>query len=314
MTTAALTDREAIGEAPNPIGMAGIEYIEYTTAQPQALGQALEQLGFQPVARHRSREVLLYRQGEMNIVVNTHAGVVMGRSATEATAGTATAGVTAARSDEGAPRLSAIALRVRDARAAYDRALELGAWDVPNHAQVMELNIPGIHGPGGAHLYFVDRCEDFSIFDVDFKPIPGVDTHPPAVAGLHFFGVVQYIGRDRTEDWVDFYSRLMGFARLPEEQRFGILPKGTLLKSPCEGSARFFLQLIEPDPVTLTYDEQELFHRIGFGTRDVPAAVALLRKRGLGFVDGTGVQVTERGAITRTVLRTVVFELVYDER
>ncbi len=301
-----LTDREAIGEAPNPIGMNGIEYVEYTTPQPQALGQVLEQLGFQPVARHRSREVLLNRQGEMNIVVNAHPGVV--RSTLSAATTTATA------SEETAPRLSAVALRVRDARAAYERALELGAWDVPNHAQVMELNIPGIHGPGGAHIYFVDRCEDFSIFDVDFKPIPGVDPHPPAVAGLHFFGVVQYIGRDRTEDWADFYGRLMGFTRLTEDVRFGILPKGTLLKSPCEGSARFFLQLIEPDPVTVAYDEQELFHRMGFGTADVPAAVAALRKRGLGFVEGAGVQVTDRGAITRNVLRTVVFELVYDVR
>ncbi len=295
-------DREAIGEAPNPIGMRGIEYVEYTTAEPQALGQVLEQLGFKPVARHRSREVLLYRQGEMNIVVNAHGGVVKNTSA----ATTA--------SNENAPRLSALALRVRDARAAYARALELGAWDVPNHAQVMELNIPGIHGPGGAHIYLVDRCEDFSIFDVDFKPIPAVDLHPPAVAGLHFFGVVQYIGRDRTEDWVDFYGRLLGFTRLAEDVRFGILPKGTLLKSPCEGPARFFLQLIEPDPVTLTYDEQELFHRMGFGTADVPAAVATLRKRGLDFVEGAGVQITDRGAITRNVLRTVVFELVHDVR
>ena len=295
-------DREAIGEAPNPIGMNGIEYVEYTTTQPQALGQVLEQLGFKPVARHRSREVTLYRQGAMNIVVNAHAGVVKGTPATLAAV------------DEGAPRLSAVALRVRDARAAYERALELGAWDVPNHAQVMELNIPGIHGPGGAHIYFVDRCDEFSIFDVDFKPIPGVDPQPATVAGLHFFGVVQYIGRDRTEDWVDFYSRLMGFTRLPEATQFGILPKGTLLKSPCEGPAHFFLQLIEPDPVTVAYDEQELFHRMGFGTADVPAAVAVLRKRGLGFVEGAGVQVTERGAITRNMLRTVVFELVHDVR
>ena len=302
------TDREAIGEAPNPIGMAGIEYIEYTTTQPQALGQVLEQLGFQPVARHRSREVLLYRQGEMNIVVNAHAGVVKATATSFGTSSSTTA------SDDGAPRLSAVALRVHDARAAYERALELGAWDVPNHAQVMELNIPGIHGPGGAHIYFVDRCEDFSIFDIDFKSIPGGHAHPPAVAGLHFFGIVQYIGRDRTEDWVDFYSRLMGFTRLAEDVRFGILPKGTLLKSPCEGSARFFLQLIEPDPVTVTYDEQELFHRMGFGTADVPATVAALRKRGLGFVEGAGVQVTDRGAITRNVLRTVVFELVHDVR
>ena len=291
-------DREAIGEAPNPLGLDGIEYIEYTTTQPQALGQALEGLGFRPVARHRSREVTLYRQGEMNLVVNAHLGVVKGTKAT----------------DQGAPRITAMALRVRDARQAFERTQDLGAWDVPNHAQVMELNIPGIHGPGGAHIYFVDRCSEFSIFDVDFKPIPGVDPHPPAVAGLHFFGVVQYIGRNRTDDWVEFWGRLMGFTRLPDDTRFGILPKGTLLKSPCEGRARFFLQLIEPDPVTVAYDEQELFHRIGFGTADVPGAVALLRRNGVEFVETAGVKVTDSGAITRNVLHSVVFEFVHDTR
>jgi len=291
-------DREAIGEAPNPLGLDGIEYIEYTTTQPQALGQVLENLGFRPVARHRSREVTLYRQGEMNLVVNAHQGVVKGTKAT----------------DEGAPRITALALRVRDARQAFERTQDLGAWDVPNHAQVMELNIPGIHGPGGAHIYFVDRCSEFSIFDVDFKPIPGVDPHAPAVAGLHFFGVVQYIGRDRTDDWVEFWGRLMGFTRLPDDTRFGILPKGTLLKSPCEGAARFFLQLIEPDPVTLAYDEQELFHRIGFGTADVPGTVAQLRRNGVEFVETAGVKVTDSGAITRNVLHSVVFEFVHDTR
>lgn len=289
-------DREALGTTPNPLGLDGLEYVEYTTAKPQALGQVLESLGFRPVARHRSREVMLYRQGAMNIVVNAGGGVV----------GTA--------AEEAQPRLSAIALRVRDARAAYERVLDLGAWEVPSHAQVMELNIPGIHGPGGAFIYFVDRYNEFSIFDIDFTPIPGVDPHPPAQAGLHFFGIVQYIGRERTDDWAEFYGRLLGFTPLPEDTRFGILPKGTVLQSPCPPGPRFYLQLIEPDPATMVYDDEELFHRIGLGTRDVPAAVAWLRGRGVEFVDTPPVKVTDRGAVTRAVLGTVVFELVHDER
>ncbi|MDH4050180.1 MAG: 4-hydroxyphenylpyruvate dioxygenase [Rubrivivax sp.] len=291
-------EREAIGEAPNPLGLDGIEYIEYSTSRPQALGQVLETMGFKPVSRHRSREVLLYRQGGMNIVVNAHAGVVRGSTAT----------------DEPAPAIRALALRVRDARVAYERALELGAWDVPMHAQVMELNIPGIHGPGGAHLYFVDRYKDFSIYSVDFVPIPGVDPNPPVVAGLHYFGLVQYIGRDRTDDWTDFYGRLFGFLRLPDETRFGILPKGTLLQSPGDLRTHFYLQLIEPDPATLVYDEEEKFQRIGFGTRDVPAAVVALRQQGVEFVDTDHVKVTPQGALTRGVLQSVSFELVHDER
>jgi len=296
MTTPA-PDREAIGEAPNPLGLDGIEYIEYSTRQPQALGQVLETLGFKPVARHRSREVLLYRQGAMNIVVNAQLGVQRGTGVPEE-----------------APRISAVALRVRDARAAYERALSLGAWDVPMHAQVMELNIPAIHGPGGAHIYFVDRYREFSIYSVDFTPIPGVDAQPAAVAGLRWFGIVQYIGRDRTDDWCEFYERLLGFMRLPEDTRFGILPKGTLLQSPCDTATNFWLQLIEPDPVTVAYDEQELFHRMGFGTPDVPAAVALLRRQGVDFVESANVKTSQQGALTRNSMHSVVFELVHDAR
>lgn len=291
-------EREAIGEVPNPLGLDGIEYVEYTTSRPQALGHVLESIGFKPVARHRSREVLLYRQGPMNVVVNAHAGILRGSAAT----------------DEPTPRIRALALRVRDARLAYERALELGGWDVPMHAQVMELNIPGIHGPGGAHIYFVDRYREFSIYSVDFVPIPGVDPWPGSASDLHWFGLVQYIGRDRTEDWCDFYGRLLGFERLPAETQFGILPKGTLLRSPGDARSRFYLQLIEPDPATLVYDEEELFHRVGIGTHDVPAAVAALRARGIEFVDSDSVRATQAGALTRNLLRSVVFELVHDDR
>ena len=285
---------DPVPEIANPLAMDGIEYVEYATAAPQALGQVLETMGFRPVARHRSREVLLYRQGELNVVVNAHPGVVR-----------------AARRGGEDPCISAVALRVRDARAAYDHAVANGAWDVPVHAQVMELNIPGIHGPGGAHFYFVDRWREFSIYDVDFVPIPGVDRHPPSTAGIGFFGVVQYVGRDRTDDWVAFYRRLLGFRRLPDDERYGILPAGTLLRSPCN---RFCVQLVEPHTSTLVYDESEQFNRIGLGVPDVPAAVAALRRNGVDFYEVPQLHTEPRGALTRTYLRSVSFELVHDKR
>lgn len=280
---------QPLAELPNPLGLHGIEYVEYTAAAPQALGQLLETMGFRPLARHRSREIQLYRQGDLNVLVNGHPGIVRPVRV------------------NGEPRISAIALRVHDARAAYEHALANGAWDVPPHAQVMELNIPGIHGPGGAHFYFVDRWRDFSIFDVDFVPIPGVDRKPPSVAGIHFFGVVQDTGRDRTEDWVEFYRRLLGFQRLPEEERFGILPRGTLVRSPCNS---FFIQLVEPHPTTVLYDEIEQFNRIGLGVPDVLAAVTALRKGGIDFYELPELHTEPRGALTRTYLQSVSFELV----
>src|SRR6187549_3987758 len=224
-------DREPLGDRSNPLGLDGIEFIEYATSKPQALGQVLEMMGFKPVARHRSREVLLYRQGDMNIVVNANPIDVKGT----------------AHGDE-APVISAIALRVRDAREARRQVLERGAWEVPARAEVMELNIPAIHGAGGSRIYFVDRYRDFSIYDVDFSFIPSVERHPPATAGMHFFGVVQYIGPGRSYDWIEFYRELFGFELIPDEMRFGILPRGKLMRSPCNG---FMLQLIEPEAQVL---------------------------------------------------------------
>ena len=284
-------DREAVAEPLNPLGIAGIEFIEFATSKPQALGGVLEMMGFRPIARHRSREVELYRQGAMNIIVNSQPADVPRTVQPVET-----------------PIISAFAVRVRDADAAYRRALDLGAWEIPVRAGAMELNIPAIHGVGASRIYFIDRHREFSIYDVDFTRIPTVDADPPALAGLHWFGVVQYIGTDRMEDWTGFYAELFGFRDLPDGERFGILPKGRILKSP---SGTIFLQLIEPEPGILEVEGEESLQRVGLGTPDVPAAVNALRARGMVFVESAGVHTGDRGALTQSHLGSVMFELVH---
>src|SRR5215467_15045453 len=107
-------DREAVPEPQNPLGVDGIEYIEFATSKPQAMGGVLERMGFRPIARHRSREVELYRQGAMNIIVNAQP-----------------ADVPRTAQPVERPVISAFAIRVRDADFAFKRALELGAWEIP---------------------------------------------------------------------------------------------------------------------------------------------------------------------------------------
>lgn len=286
----------SFSDASNPLGLDGIEFIEYSTPKPQALGQVLEMMGFKPVARHRSREVQLYRQGGLNIVVNGHPTDAQG----------------AGHGSE-SPVISAIALRVRDASKAYHYVRERGAWEVPTHAEVMELNIPAIHGAGGSRIYFVDRYKEFSIYDVDFTPIPSVNQKPEATAGLHFFGVVQYIGPERSYDWIEFYNALFGLSLIPDEERFGIMPKGTLLRSPAlDATNSFMLQLIEPE--LNVHDADERLQRIGLGVPDVLAAVQALRALGVEFVETQATHTESRGAITKTYLGSVVFELVHSEK
>ncbi len=134
------TDREDVPEMPNRLGIAGIEFIEFATSRPQALGQVLENMGFRPVAPHRSGEGTPFRQGDMNLVVNASPDDAR-------VSGTV----------DGQPVISAVAFRVQDALKAHTRCLELGAWGVPSQAQAMELHIPAIHGPGRSRYYFVDR-------------------------------------------------------------------------------------------------------------------------------------------------------------
>ena len=297
-------NREAIQEGANPLGMEGIEFIEYATAQPQQLGQVLEKMGFRPIARHRSREVLLYRQGNINVIVNAHGQSYLSGKTTTTSVGTL--------ADK--PVISAVALRVRDASAAYKRALERGAWAIPANGEVMELNIPAIHGVGSSRIYFVDRYKEFSIYDVDFTPIPTVDQHPPAVAGLHFFGIVQYIGNDRTENWTEFYRELFGFSELDAGQHFGILTKGRILRSPCDAPDHFYLQLIEPELGVLDVKDDECLQRMGLGTPDVAKTVEQLLKAGVEFLVSKDPADIHKGALTRTQMGSVTFELVHDDR
>jgi 4-hydroxyphenylpyruvate dioxygenase len=274
---------EPLPEPSNPLGIDGIEFVEYATSKPQEFGALLQKMGFAAVARHRSREVMLYRQGAMNLVVNSN----------EATSAT--------------PALTAIALRVRDAAFAHKHSLDLGAWDMPTRASAMELNIPGIHGVGESLIYFVDRYKDFSIYDVDFVFLDHANRNPHAIQGLHWFGVVQAILNERTRDWVEFYENLFGFTVLPRGQYFGVLPKGTLLESPCR---KFYLQLIEPPPGSEEIHWDEGLVRVGLGAPDVPAATQALKDRGVVFIDRGPVQPSDKGALTQVYLGGVTFELV----
>ena len=286
--------REAVPEAPNRLGIDGIEFIEYTTSHPQALGQVLENMGFKPVARHRSREVTLYRQGGMNLVVNANPEDARMSGAAD-----------------GEPVISAVAFRAQDALKAHTRCIELGAWTVPSHAQAMELHIPAIHGPGSTRFYFVDRWKEFSIYDIDFKPIPTVDQHPKSIADMSYFGVVQYIGAGRSADWLAYFENIFDFAFIPDDQRFGILPKGKLMKSPC---GQFLWQLIEPEPWMDGDESPESLQRIGLGVADVGAAVKVLKNQGVEFVESSQLHPEDKGALTRSMLGSVSFELVHQTK
>ena len=286
-----MTAEETAFASPPPT-IQGIEFIEFASTRPDELGAVLTRTGFRLIARHCSRQVLLYRQGGMNIIVNSDPTTLAGM----------------AREGEDL-QISAVAFQVDHAGQAYNRSMAWGAWPIPTRADAMELNIPGIHGVGDTVIYLVDRLRPFSIYDIDFVYLDDERDVPPIVPDLHFFGLVQHINLGRSAEWTDFYAQLFGFKALPADTHLGILPRGTILESPC---GRFYLQLVEPVGDAL-YDTEwyEQFSRLAFGTPDVLGAVQALSAQGVPFQDNAFIRTDTHGAITAAMSYDVTFELVH---
>src|SRR5712664_4626289 len=151
----------------NPMGTDGFEFVEYTGPEPAQLAALFERMGFVAAARHRHKDVLLYKQGDVNFIVNAEP-----ESFAQAFARLH------------GPSVCAIAFRVKDAAAAYERAIKLGAKPVHGKLGPMELNIPTIEGIGGSLIYLVDRYGEHTIYDVDFHPLIPKMPNGKAPAGV----------------------------------------------------------------------------------------------------------------------------------
>ncbi|MDQ6683975.1 MAG: 4-hydroxyphenylpyruvate dioxygenase [Pseudomonadota bacterium] len=182
----------------NPMGLAGFEFIEFAAPQPGTLEPWLERLGFTEVARHRSKDVSLYRQGEINFIVNREPKSPAAYFAAEH-----------------GPSACGLAFRVRDAHAAYQRALELGAQPIEIATGPMELRLPAIKGIGGAPLYLIDRFADGkSIYDIDFRFLDGVPRRPVGHGLKLIDHLTHNVYRGRMAFWADYYARLFNFREL----------------------------------------------------------------------------------------------------
>ncbi len=182
----------------NPMGLDGFEFVEFASPEPGVLEGVFEALGFTRVARHRSKDVDLFRQGEINFIINREPGSQAYYFA-----------------QEHGPSACGLAFRVRDSHHAYVRALELGAQPLDIPTGPMELRLPAIKGIGGAPLYLIDRYGDgSSIYDIDFEWIEGVD-HKPQGCGFEAIDHLTHnVYRGRMAYWASFYERLFNFREL----------------------------------------------------------------------------------------------------
>jgi 4-hydroxyphenylpyruvate dioxygenase len=269
----------------NPMGTDGFEFIEYAAPDPAALGAVFEQMGFAAVARHRHKNVTLYRQGGVNFIINAEADSFGQRFARLH-----------------GPSICAIAFRVQDAAQAYRRALELGAWGFDSRSGPMELNIPAIKGIGDSLIYFVDRWRgkggaqggigDIDIYDVDFVPIPGADPFPRGYGLAAVDHLTHNVHRGRMKEWASFYERLFNFREIRyfdiEGRVTGV--KSKAMTSPCgkiripineEGTEQGGGQIQE----YLDQYHGEGIQHIALATSDVFATVEGMKANGVVFLD-----------------------------
>jgi 4-hydroxyphenylpyruvate dioxygenase len=261
-------------ERTNPMGTDGFEFVEYTAPDPKALGKLFETMGFAAVARHRSKDVTLYRQGDVNFIVNAEPD-----------------SFAQAFARVHGPSACAMAFRVKDAAAAYERALARGAKPFKSTVGPMELNIPAIKGIGGSLIYLVDRYGPAgSIYDIDFRPLPGVDQKPKGVGLSAIDHLTHNVHRGRMAEWSRFYERIFNFR---EVRYFDIEGKLTGLRSkamtsPC-GKIRIPINesadaKSQIEEFLDAYNGEGIQH-IALATDDIYATVEALKGRKVKFLD-----------------------------
>ncbi len=204
----------------NPLGTDGFEFVEYATTEPEKMMQLFEGMGFAKVAHHRSKDIVLMKQGDIHFIINSEPESFAQNFARKH-----------------GSSACAMAFRVKDAAFAYSKALEQGAVSCPPTANPMELNIPAIEGIGGSRLYFVDRYGDDTIYDVDFKFVDGWrKLMAEKSTGLTYLDHLTHnVHRGEMEKWGRFYEDIFNFREIRyfdiEGQLTGLISKA--MTSPC---------------------------------------------------------------------------------
>jgi 4-hydroxyphenylpyruvate dioxygenase len=262
-----------VASADNPMGTDGFEFVEFAHPDPVALASLFERMGFAAVARHRSKNVTLYRQGDVNYVLNAEPdsfAAVFARAH--------------------GPSACAMGFRVKDAALAFGRALDMGATAAQAKIGPMELNIPAIVGVGGALVYLVDRFGDKgSIWDVDFRWTGERDPHPRGVGLTTLDHLTHNVYRGHMDEWAGWYERFFNFRQI---RYFDIEGKLTglhsrAMTSPC-GKIRIPINESVDDKSQIeeylaAYKGEGIQH-IACACDDIYATVAALRARGLDFM------------------------------
>jgi 4-hydroxyphenylpyruvate dioxygenase len=259
--------------ADNPMGTDGFEFVEYAHPRPEALHALFKLMGYAPVARHRTRKITVYRQGDINYLVNEEPG-------THGFAFVAAHG----------PCAPSMAFRVVDANKAYERAIALGAEpaDVPSAQKT--LDVPAIKGIGGSLLYFVDRYgAKGSAYDAEFEWLGSKNPRPEGAGLFYLDHLTHNVHRGRMDVWTGFYQKLFNFRQIRffdiEGRASGLFSRALTspdgkIRIPINEDAGESGQIEE----YLNIYRGEGIQHIACGCKDIYRTVETLRDAGLPFM------------------------------
>ncbi len=259
--------------AANPAGTDGFEFVEFAHPQPEKLARLFESMGYSEVARHKTKDISLYRQGGINYILNREPGSHAARFVAEH-----------------GPCAPAMAWRVVDARHALKRVLELGGKEYTGPDK--SLDVPAVIGIGGSLLYLVETyAAKGSPYSGEYAWLGDVDPKPQGV-GFHYIDHLTHnVMRGNMDTWYKFYNETFNFREI---RFFNIEGKVTglhsrALTSPC-GKIRIPINESADDKSQIeeylrAYKGEGIQH-IAVGTDDIYAATDAIAARGLEFMPG----------------------------
>ncbi|MFD0917387.1 4-hydroxyphenylpyruvate dioxygenase [Pseudahrensia aquimaris] len=257
----------------NPAGTDGFEFVEFAHPEPEKLESLFATMGYQPVAQHKRKAITVWRQGDINYVINAEPGTHAARFV-----------------KEHGPCAASMAWRVADAQHAFDLAVARGAQPYLGDGKVMD--VPAIVGIGGSLLYFIDSYgETGSAYDAEFDWIGERDPKPEGIGFYYLDHLTHNVYRGNMDRWWHFYRDLFGFTQIHffdiEGKMTGLISRA--ITSPC-GKIRIPLNESTDDKSQIEaylhkYKGEGIQH-IAVGTDGIYDATDKLAENGLKFMPG----------------------------
>lgn len=256
----------------NPLGLDGIEFVEYASPNPAELEQLFVKLGFQKIGVHKRKQVILYRQNHVNFIINNEPGTFAAKFA-----------------KQHGPSICATGFRVKSANRAFDLAVQRGARPIETKNDPASHSFPAIYGIGDSAVYFVDRYRAPVHFDDDFRYL--VPDRVPRGRGLTVIDhLTNNVPAGEMQKWCDFYKQIFNFHEVRKfdikGQQTGLVSK--VMRSPCQ---KITIPINEPTESKSQIQEYLDEYRgsgiqhLAMLTGDIIASVGQLREMGIQFLD-----------------------------